>query len=121
MNDADTKDHLDVSININGNDVVSSSTLQWAILRDDMIHRGNASIAPIPNTVDEPISFDSALLTNSSIRVGITGDNMWVPEHVLLIGREAATGHYIPLAGEWDINDTRLSTDPTDSMARMQN
>jgi len=114
VRDAETKDDLDVSINIDGNDVVSSNTLRWAILRDDMMHRANAAIAPVPNTVDEPISFDSALLTNSSVRVGITGDDMWVPEDILLMGPEAATGHYIPLAGEWDIDDTRLSTDPTD-------
>ena len=114
LRDAETKDDLDVSINVDGNDVVSSNTLRWAILRDDMMHRANAAIAPIPNTVDEPISFDSSLLTNSSVRVGITGNDMWVPEDILLIGPEAATSRYIPLAGEWDIDDTRLSTDPTD-------
>jgi hypothetical protein len=114
MRDAETKDNLDVSINIDGRDVVSQNTLQWAILRDDMIHRGSAAIAPVPNIETEPISFDSALLTNSSVRVGITGSDMWVPEDVLLIGPEAATGHYIPLAGEWDIDDKRISTDPTD-------
>lgn len=112
--DAETKDHLNVSINIDGNDVVSRDTLQWAILRDDMIPRGNASIAPVPSTVTEPISFDSASLTNSSIRVGITGDNMWAPEHILLLGREDTNDRYIPLAGEWDVN-TRLSTDFSDT------
>jgi hypothetical protein len=40
---------------------------------------------------------------------------MWVPEHILLIGPEASNGRYIPLAGEWDINDTSLSTDSTDA------
>jgi hypothetical protein len=40
---------------------------------------------------------------------------MWAPEDVLLIGPEADTGNYIPLAGEWDIDDTRLSTDSTDA------
>jgi hypothetical protein len=40
---------------------------------------------------------------------------MWVPKDILLIGPEAANGRYIPLAGEWDINDTRLSTDPSDA------
>jgi hypothetical protein len=112
--DAETKDHLNVSINIDGNDVVSRDTLQWAILRDDMIPRGNASIAPVPSTVTEPISFDSASLTNSSIRVGITGDNMWAPEHILLLGREDTNDRYIRLAGEWDVN-TRLSTDFSDA------
>ncbi len=115
VRDAETKDKLNVSINIDGNDVVSRNTLQWAILRDNMIQRGNASITPVPSTITEPISFDSALLTNSSVRVGITGDDMWVPKDILLIGPEAANGRYIPLAGEWDINDTRLSTDPSDA------
>jgi hypothetical protein len=113
VTDAHTEDNLNVSINIDGRDVVSRNTLQWAILRDDMISRG-ASIAPVPNTVSEQIYFDSALLTNSSVRVGITGDDMWAPEHILLIGPEAATGYYIPLAGEWNIT-ARLSTDPTDA------
>lgn len=111
--DAETKDKLDVSINIDGSDVVSKHTIQWGILLDNMIHRGNASIAPVPNTITEPISFDSVSLTNSSVRVGITGRDMWTPEHILLIGPEAANGQCIPLAGEWDIN-TKLSTDATE-------
>jgi hypothetical protein len=114
VRDAETEDRLNVSINIDGRDVVSRNTLQWAILPDDMIQRGVAAIAPVPSSVDEPISFDSALLTNSSVRVGITGDDMWVPEDILLIGPEAANDRYVPLAGEWDI-DSRLSTDPTDA------
>ena len=114
-NDAETKDKLNVSINIDGNDVVSSDAIQWGILRDNMIHRGNAAIAPLPNLPQEPISFESNLLTNSSVRVGITGNDMWAPEHILLLGPVAAfPGHYRPLAGEWNIN-TRLSTDNSDA------
>jgi hypothetical protein len=111
--DAETKDNLNVSVNIDGRDVVSKNTLQWAILRDDMIHRGNASIAPVPHTLEEPISFESNLLTNSSVRVGITGDDWWAPEHILLLGRNP-NGYYVPLAGEWNIN-TSLSTDFSDA------
>ena len=114
VEDADTDENPDVSINIDGNDVVSQGAPVWGWLRDDKIDRGNASLMVVPFTFEEPNTFESALLTNSSVRVGITGDDMWVPEHILLLGPEAATGHYIPLAGEWDIN-ARLSTDRTDA------
>jgi hypothetical protein len=111
---ADTRDWLYVTINIDGNDVVSSVTIQRGILPDNTIHRNSASIVIVPDTIDEPIAFDSDSLTNSSIRVGITGDNMWAPEHILLTGPEATSRQHIPLAVEWDIH-TRLSTDFTDA------
>jgi hypothetical protein len=111
---AHTRDWLYVTINIDGNDVVSSETIQFGILPDNTIHRNKASIVIVPDTLDEPIRFDSDSLTNSSIRVGITGDNMWAPEHILLMGPEATNGRHIPLAVEWDIH-TRLSTDSGDA------
>jgi hypothetical protein len=111
---AHTRDWLYVTINIDGNDVVSSVTLQRGILPDNTIHRNKASIVIVPDTIDEPIAFDSNSLTNSSIRVGITGDNMWVPEHILLTGPEATSRQHIPLAFEWDIHTT-LSADFTDA------
>ncbi len=111
--DAETTDDLNVSINIDGRDVVSTNAFLNG-LRDDMIYRGNAAIITVPSTTEEPISFESNLLTNSSVRVGITGHDMWVPEHILLLGRSAVNGNYIPLAGEWNIN-TRLSADRSDS------
>jgi hypothetical protein len=114
VDDAETRDDVDVSINIDGTDIVSSHTIRWGVLPDNTIHRGRGSLLMVPYGMEQPISFDSASLTNSSVRVGITGDNMWAPEHILLIGPEANSGRYIPLAIEWDIN-TRLSTDPGDT------
>ena len=49
-------------------------------------------------------------LTDSSIRVGIKGDDAWRPEDIFMWGRRAADGAVIPLAIETDIT-TQLSTD----------
>jgi hypothetical protein len=51
-------------------------------------------------------------LTNSSIRIGITGDDAWAPEHVLIWGQEA-TGKIVPIAAEW-LLETKLSTDTSE-------
>lgn len=114
VEDAETDDNPDVSINIDGTDVVSMGATVWGWLRNDKIDRGNASLMAVPFTFEEPNTFESTLLTNSSVRVGITGNDMWAPRDILLLGPEADTGNYIPLASEWDIN-TRLSTDATDA------
>ncbi len=63
------------------------------------------------DTAESPISFDTDSLTNSSIRVGITGDNVWKPEHILLLGRTDPASNevvqQIPLATEVDIRDDK--------------
>ena len=62
-----------------------------------------------------PFGFDpfySSPMTNSSIRLGIRGD-LWLPKHILLLGREQTldgTGEVFALAVEVDTTN-RLSTD----------
>src|SRR5215207_7903305 len=55
-------------------------------------------------------------LTNSSVRLGIRGDNAWGPEHVLLIGRTQPAfepGRIIALAMETDLTEW-LSADSSE-------
>jgi hypothetical protein len=110
---AGTSSPFDLIVNIDGIDVVSHHVL---MLPPFEIKRGNAGILPVPNSTTDPIiSFDSDSLTNSSVRVVIRGDNLWKPQHFLLIGKEAAGSRVIPLAGEFDTTDITLSTDFSDA------
>jgi hypothetical protein len=115
---AGTGSSLNVSVNIDGNDVVSHHVV---FLPPFDIERANAGILPVADTAESPISFDTDSLTNSSIRVGITGDNMWKPEHILLLGRTDPASNevvqQIPLAAEVDIRDDKegyLSADTSE-------
>ncbi len=61
--------------------------------------------------------FDSDSLTNSSIRLGMRGDDAWGPEHILVLGTTAPSegpSEILPLAIEVDEQIT-VSTDPTDA------
>jgi hypothetical protein len=49
-------------------------------------------------------------LNNSSIRIGIRGDDLWQPEHVVIWGERLSGGAIIPVAVETDLT-VRLSTD----------
>jgi len=51
-------------------------------------------------------------LTNGSIRIGITGDDAWKPEHVLIWGQEDG-GKVVPIAAEW-VMETTLSTNASE-------
>lgn len=60
--------------------------------------------------------FDSNLLTNSSIRIGMRHDNAWGPEHILVLGITAppeGQSRVLPLAIEVD-QQIWLSIDPSD-------
>jgi hypothetical protein len=107
---AGTRDSLYVTINIDGNDVLSRILSKPLTLGDDEVGRAEGEIVRIIPLSESP-SFDSNSLTNSSVRVGITGDNLWRPEHLLLVGREATSGRFIPLAVELDI-EAMVSTIP---------
>ena len=102
---------LYVTVNIDGIDVVSHHVVY---LPPFEIKQGHAGVLPVADTTVSPISFDSDLLTNSSVRVSITGDDAWKPQHLLLIGRNIRSNLAIPLAGELD-NPTWLSTDSGDA------
>jgi hypothetical protein len=120
---AGTSSNFVVTVNIDGNDVVSHHVV---FLPPFDIERANAGILPVADTTISPISFDSDSLTNSSVRVGITGDNLWKPEHILLLGRTDPASNeliqWIPLATEVDIIDNKegwLSTDESEGRLTM--
>jgi hypothetical protein len=96
--DAGSENLLNLTINIDGIDVVDTS-VAW------MLQQAEAYFL-IANRDFTP--FDSNDLTNSSIRLGIRGDDCWVPQHILIFGH--AQRLFVPLAIETDL-DTALSTD----------
>lgn len=105
---------IDVSINLDGIDVARVGAV---FLPPFDLENGHAGILPLtPGDEHEYLqSFDSDSLTNSSVRVGVQGDDAWAPQHVLLLGRtdpanNGGTG-FLPLATEVDIADTWLSAD----------
>jgi len=60
--------------------------------------------------------FDSAVLTNSSVRIGVRGDDAWGPGEVLVFGQslaEPGSGVAVPLVMESGLTDL-LSTDPSE-------
>lgn len=78
------------------------------------------ALGPTPWWVATP--FESNDLTQSSIRLGIRGDDAWAPQHVLLIGRvppEWSPGRSVPLAIETDLANW-LSTDPDEGHLTMR-
>jgi hypothetical protein len=117
--DAGSGSDLNVVVNINGNDVVSHFVVYQPPYD---IGRGNAGILPVAHTTEHPIQFDSDSLTNSSVRVEITGDDAWKPQHVLLLGRTDPLNNevvgWIPLAIELDTN-IWLSSDTSEGRVSM--
>jgi hypothetical protein len=117
--DAGSGSDLNVVVNINGNDVVS----HFVVYRPPFdIKRGNAGILPVADTTEHPIQFDSDSLTNSSVRVEITGDDAWAPQHVFLVGRTDPLSNevvrWIPLAIELDTK-IWLSSDTSEGHVSM--
>lgn len=107
-------------VNIDGTDVVRHSVIYRPPFD---IKTGNAGILPVASTVSNQIRFDSALLTNSSVRVEISGDNALGPQHVFLLGKTdpltTEVVQWIPLAIELDTLSTWLSTDSTEGIILM--
>lgn len=63
-------------------------------------------------------AFDSAGLTNSSIRLGLRGDDAWSPQDVLLFGLDFESNRMAALGMESDLTDP-LSTDWTEGNLTM--
>jgi hypothetical protein len=110
--DAGSKNRFNLTVNIDGADVFGHDfLLGWNLpgqgangLRD-----GQAGL----EEAQPPAPFDSDKLTNSSVRVGLRGDDAWAPRHVLVIGRaqpDFTPGRVLALAMETDI-DRWLSAD----------
>jgi hypothetical protein len=106
--DAGTESILNLTINLNGSDILDYNLeFQEPLNSHEHTERGNAGFT-LPMRID---AFDTNLLTDSSIRLGIRGDDAWAPQNVFLFGRTDDRSQVpVPLAIETDL-DVWLSTD----------
>lgn len=82
--DAGTESSLNLTINVNGSDILDQNiAFQEPLNSYGHTEKGNAGFT-LPIQID---SFDTNLLTDSSIRLGIRGDDAWAPQNVFLFGR----------------------------------
>lgn len=94
--DAGTSETLNLTVNIDGEDVLDRD---FAGDLDD-------GAAYLFTSGQDLIQFESAGVTNSSIRLGIRGDDAWAPQHALLFGRiqaDFSPGRIVALAVETDL------------------
>ena len=109
VNDAGSSSTLNLTVNVGGEDVVNSDLSRY-------VTRGKGEASGGSPTLPTP--FDSNGLTNSSIRLGIRGDDAWGPQHILLFGLNFAGGPTVALAMETDLT-LWLSTDPNEGHLTM--
>ena len=118
--DAGSGNRFNLTVNIDGGDVFRHDfLLGWNLpgqgppgLRD-----GQAGL----EEATPPAPFDSDKLTNSSVRVGLRGDDAWAPKHVMLIGRaqpDFTPGRFLALAMETEI-ERWLSADSDEGRLTM--
>ena len=118
--DTGSKNRFNLTVNIDGTDVFRQDfLLGWNLtaqagtgLRD-----GQAGL----EEARPPTPFDSNKLTNSSVRLGLRGDDAWAPKHVMLIGRaqaDSTLGPVVALAIETDI-ERWLSADSDEGRLTM--
>ena len=118
--DAGSGNRFNLTVNIDGRDVFRHDfILGWNLpgqgangLRD-----GQAGM----EEAQPSAPFDSDKLTNSSVRVGLRGDDAWAPKHVMLIGRaqpDFTPGRMLALAMETDI-ERWLSADSDEGRLTM--
>jgi len=74
------------------------------------LERGDANLYAIGGIVPLVPTVESANLTNSSVRLGLLGPDMWAPRHCFVWGYNGANGGPIPVAMDTEI-DQRLSAD----------
>ena len=104
--DAGSRNLFNLIVNIDGLDVFDQDfILGWRVTGPAGLADGQAGLQQ-----SQPLSmpFEAAALTNSSVRLGIRGDNAWAPEHILLIGRTQPLwepDRTIALAMETDLTD----------------
>jgi hypothetical protein len=110
-------------LNRNTENAGSDSTINLTITVDgeDVLDRNFGSNAGdgeayLNSTGQLDTPFDSATLTNSSVRLGVRDDDAWSPGDVLVFGHSLAefqSGVAVPLAMESGLTGW-LSTDPTE-------
>jgi hypothetical protein len=104
IDDSGTDDSVNLTLNVDGDDVVDRSFGSNAGDSD-------AYLNTTPQ-LDPP--FDSATLTDSSIRIGVRGSDAWGPSDVLVFGHSlAATDVAVPLAFAAGLTQF-ISTDPSE-------
>jgi hypothetical protein len=119
--DAGSPNRFNLTVNIDGADVFGQDfLLGWNLsgqggtgLRDGQAGLEEGQPPPAP--------FDSDKLTNSSVRLGLRGDNAWGPKHVLVMGRaqpDFVPGRIMALAMETDI-ERWLSADSDEGRLTM--
>ena len=118
--DAGSKNRFNLTVNIDGTDVFRQDVLLgWNVTAQagTGLGEGQAGL----EEAKPPAPFDSNKLTNSSVRLGIRGDDAWAPKHVMLIGRaqaDSTPGPVLALAMETDI-ERWLSADSDEGRLTM--
>jgi hypothetical protein len=110
------RNRFNLTVNVDGNDVADQDVSGTA--RREVLREGNA-ILSVSRILPTP--FESKALTNSSIRLGIRGDDAWGPQHVLVLGRtqpDFEPAQIIALAMATDLTDW-LSTDSSEGKLTM--
>jgi hypothetical protein len=101
IDDAGTSSGFNLTVNVDATDVLDQN---FSV----NLEKGEATLlgGPFPETLD------SNLLTNTSIRLGIRGDDAWAPHDVLVFGLAFQRNELAALAMETDLSDADLlSTD----------
>jgi hypothetical protein len=100
--DAGSRNRFNLTINIDGVDVfVHDFLLGW-----NLPNQGGTGLRDGQAGLEEgkpPAPFESAHLTNSSVRLGLRGDDAWAPKHVLVVGQaqpDFTPGRLVALAME---------------------
>jgi len=104
--DAGSDSAINLTINVGGEDVLDHNFSQDLGQGEAYLNGGAALETP----------FDTAGLTNASVRVGVRGDDAWSPRELLVFGHsleEFQTGTAVPIAMESGLSGW-LSTDPSE-------
>jgi hypothetical protein len=120
-NDAGSRNLFNLTVNIDGANVFGHDfLLGWNLPGQGATGLGKGQ-AGLEESNPPPAPFDAAKLSNSSVRLGLRGDDAWGPKHVLVVGRtqpEFTPGRILALAMETDI-ERRLSADSSEGKLTM--
>jgi hypothetical protein len=120
--DAGSNNRLNLTVNIHGDDVFDQD-FYLGLDRDGALEDGLLEgQAGLGESLALPAPFEANALTNSSIRLGIRGDDAWGARHALLIGRTQPAfepGRIVALAMETDLADW-LSADASEGHLTMR-
>ena len=102
--DAGSDSTINLTINVDGEDILDDD--YGSNVGDGEAYLNGGSQLETP--------FDSAALTNSSVRIGLRDDDAWAPGDILVFGQSLAESNVaVPLAMESGLTEF-LSTDPSE-------